>query len=186
MHLDARNRVPELTAVLSLVSLALVFGAALGAVPRGAIPRAPDAVLTTIPHVNAVVSTVAVVTILAGVVFARRREFGKHRIMMLASAGLFAVFLVLYLYKVALEGPADFPGPDAIYRQVYLPLLAIHILLAVVCIPLLYYVLLLATTRPISALVDTAHAQVGRVAASLWLISFVLGNVVYAMLYVVY
>ena len=186
MHLDARNRVPELTAVLSLVSLALVFGAALGAVPRGAIPRAPDAVLTTIPHVNAVVSTVAVVTILAGVVFARRREFGKHRIMMLASAGLFAVFLVLYLYKVALEGPADFPGPDAIYRQVYLPLLAIHILLAVVCIPLLYYVLLLATTRPISALVDTAHARVGRVAASLWLISFVLGNVVYAMLYVVY
>jgi putative membrane protein len=186
MHLDARNRVPELTAVLSLVSLALVFGTALGAVPRGAIPRAPDGVLAVIPHVNAVVSTAAVVTILAGVVFARRRQFRKHRVMMLCSAGLFAVFLVLYLYKVALEGPADFPGPDAIYRQVYLPLLGIHILLAVACIPLLYYVLLLATTRPVSALVDTAHARVGRVAASLWLISFVLGNAVYALLYVVY
>jgi putative membrane protein len=186
MNIDARNRVPELTALLSVVSLALVFGAALGAVPRGAIPRAPDAVLAAIPHVNAAVSTVAVVTIVAGVVFARRREFDKHRAMMLASAGLFAVFLVLYLYKVALEGPADFPGPDAIYRQVYLPLLVIHVLLAVVCIPLLYYVLLLATTRPVSALVDTAHARVGRVAASLWLISFVLGNAVYALLYVVY
>ncbi|WP_049936231.1 DUF420 domain-containing protein [Haloplanus natans] len=183
---DTRNRVPELTAVLSLVSLALVFGAALGAVPRGAIPRAPDAVLSAIPHVNAVISTLAVVTILAGVVFARRREFDKHRVMMLSSAALFAVFLVLYLYKVALEGPAEFPGPDAIYRQVYLPLLAIHILLAIVCLPLLYYVLLLAATRPVSALVDTAHARVGRVAASLWVISFVLGNVVYALLYVVY
>ena len=186
MHLDARNRVLELTTLLSLVSLALVFGAALGAVPRGVIPRAPDTVLAVIPHVNAVVSAVAVVTILAGVVFARRRQFHKHRAAMLVSAALFAVFLVLYLYKVALEGPAEFPGPDAVYRQVYLPLLAIHVLLAVVCIPLLYYVLLLATTRPVSALVDTAHARVGRVAASLWIVSFVLGNVVYALLYVVY
>jgi putative membrane protein len=83
-------------------------------------------------------------------------------------------------------GPATFPGPDPVYRTVYLPLLAVHILLAVVCIPLLYYVLLLAATRPVSALVDTAHARVGRVAAALWILSFVLGNVVYAMLYVVY
>jgi putative membrane protein len=186
MHLDARDRVPALTAVLSVVSLALVFGAALGAVPRGALPRAPEAVLAAIPHVNAVVSTVAVATILAGVTFARRREFRRHRAAMLASAGLFAVFLVLYLYKVALEGPADFPGPEVVYRQVYLPLLAVHVLLAVVCIPLLYYVLLLATTRPVAALTETAHARVGRVAAALWLISFVLGNVVYALLYVVY
>jgi putative membrane protein len=186
MHLDVRDRVPELTAVLSLVSLALVFGAALGAVPRGVLPRAPDTVLAAIPHVNAAVSAVAVVTILAGVAFARRREFDKHRLMMLSSAALFAVFLVLYLYKVALEGPAEFPGPDVVYRRVYVPLLAVHVFLAIVCIPLVYYVLLLATTRPVPALADTAHARVGRVAASLWLISFVLGNAVYAMLYVVY
>ena len=183
---NARDRVPELTAILTVVSLALVFGAVLGAIPRGSIPRAPEAVLSVIPHVNAVVSTAAIGTILAGFVFARRREFEKHRAMMLTSAALFAVFLVLYLYKVALEGPAEFPGPEVVYTWAYLPLLAVHILLAIVCIPLLYYVLLLATTRPVSALVDTAHARVGRVAASLWLISFVLGNVVYALLYVVY
>jgi len=186
MHLDARDRVPELTVILSLASLALVFGAVLGAIPRGAIPRASAPVLDAIPHVNAVVSAVAIVTIAAGVVFARRREFRRHRTMMLLSAGLFAVFLVLYLYKVLLEGPAEFPGPQAVYRLVYLPILAIHILLAVVCIPLLYYVLLLATTRPLGALTDTAHARVGRAAASLWLLSFVLGNVVYVLLYVVY
>ncbi|MFB6196298.1 MAG: DUF420 domain-containing protein [Haloplanus sp.] len=186
MHPNARDRVPELTVVLSLTSLALVFGTALGVVPRGVLPRAPESVLSAIPHVNAVISTVAVVTILAGVVFARRREFRKHRVMMLVSAGLFALFLVLYLYKVALEGPAEFPGPTTVYRWLYLPLLVVHILLAVVCIPLLYYVLLLATTRPLSALGDTAHARVGRVAAMLWIVSFVLGNAVYAMLYVVY
>ncbi|WP_338739611.1 DUF420 domain-containing protein [Haloplanus salilacus] len=186
MYSNARDRVPELTVALSLTSLALVFAAALGMIPRAAIPRAPDAVLAAIPHVNAVLSTVAVVTITAGVAFARRREFGRHRAAMLLSAGLFAVFLLLYLYKVVLEGPAAFPGPDTVYRRLYLPLLAIHILLAVVCIPLLYYVLLLGTTHPVGALTDTAHARVGRVAASLWVISFVLGNAVYALLYVVY
>jgi putative membrane protein len=186
MPLNARNRVPELTAILSAVSLALVFGAVLGVIPRSVVPRLPDSILGAIPHVNALISTVAVVTILAGVVFARRGAFRNHRAMMLASALLFAAFLVLYLYKVTLEGPATFPGPDAVYRWVYLPLLAVHILLAIVCIPLLYYVLLLATTRPIAALADTAHARVGRVAAALWLISFVLGNAVYLLLYVVY
>jgi putative membrane protein len=186
MYLDARDRVPELTAILSLVSLALVFGSVLGAIPRGAIPRAPEPVLAAIPHVNAAISALAIVTIAAGVAFARRGAFRNHRAMMLLSAALFAAFLVLYLYKVALEGPAEFPGPETVYRRVYLPLLAIHILLAIVCIPLLYYVILLATTRPISALRDTAHARVGRVAAGLWLVSFVLGNAVYALLYVVY
>jgi len=186
MPLDVRTRVPEMTAALSVVSLALVFGAVLGAIPRGVVPRAPETALSAIPHVNAVVSAVAVVTIVAGVAFARRGEFHRHRAMMLTSAVLFLVFLVLYLYKVTLEGPAAFPGPDAVRRWVYLPVLAVHILLAIVCIPLLYYVLLLATTRPVAALTDTAHARVGRVAASLWLISFVLGNVVYALLYVVY
>jgi len=186
MHLDARDRVRELTAILTLVSLALVFGAVLGAIPRGVIPRAPNSVLAAIPHVNAAISTLAIVTIVTGVALARRRAYRSHRAMMLLSAALFATFLVLYLYKVTLEGPAEFPGPEAVYRQVYLPVLAVHVLLAVVCIPLLYYVLLLATTRPITALGDTAHARVGRVAAGLWLVSFVLGNVVYALLYVVY
>jgi putative membrane protein len=186
MHLDARDRVPELTAVLSAVSLALVFAAALGVVPRAILPQPSDAVLAAIPHINAAVSTVAVVTILAGVRFARRDAFRTHRLLMLTSVLLFVVFLVLYLYKVALEGPAEFAGPNAVYRRVYLPLLAVHILLAIVCIPLLYYVLLLATTRPVAALRDTVHARVGRVAASLWVVSFVLGNAVYALLYVVY
>jgi putative membrane protein len=105
---------------------------------------------------------------------------------MLVSVGLFAVFLALYLYKVSIQGPAPFPGPESVYRFVYLPLLAVHILLAVVCVPLLYYVLLLGLTRPISDVFGTRHRRVGRIAASLWLVSFVLGNVVYAMLYVVY
>jgi putative membrane protein len=180
-----RDHVPALTGLLSVVSLALVFGAALQVLPTNALP-APESFLSAIPHVNAVVSTVAIVTIAAGVHSARRGEYRRHRALMLASVALFTVFLALYLYKVSVQGPAPFPGSGAVYRFVYLPVLAIHILLAVVCVPLLYYVLLLGLTRPVEEVLGTAHRRIGRIAASLWLVSFVLGNVVYAMIYVVY
>ncbi|SEO71532.1 putative membrane protein [Halogranum amylolyticum] len=182
----ARNHVPALTVALTTVSLALVFGAILGAIPANSLPRAPESFLNAIPHVNAVVSTVAIGTILAGVRFIRRGEVERHRAMMLASLALFVTFLVLYLYRITMEGTTEFGGPETIYRFVYLPTLAVHILLAVVCIPLLYYVLLLATTRPVAELYETSHKRIGRVAATLWLVSFTLGNVVYALLYWLY
>jgi putative membrane protein len=186
MQLQARDRVPELTGLLSVVSLGLVFGAALGVIPRGALPDAPAWVFATIPHVNAVISFVAIVGIVVGIRAIRAGNVTRHRRAMVSSLVLFAGFLVLYLYKVSMKGPTSFNGPALIDQYVYLPLLAIHILLAIVCIPLLYYVVLLAATHPVSELPDTNHPRFGRIAASLWLISFVLGNVVYLLLYVVY
>jgi putative membrane protein len=181
-----RDRVREATAVLTVVSLALVFSAALGVVPEGLLPRAPDAVLGAIPPVNALISVVAIGTITAGWRAIRRGNVSRHARLMVSSFALFATFLVLYLYRVALLGPTPFPGPPAVEQFVYLPVLGIHILLAIVCVPLLYYVLLVAATRPTSEVFDSLHPRVGRVAASLWLVSFSLGVVVYAMLYVVY
>jgi putative membrane protein len=182
----ARRHVTSLTAVLSLVSIALVVGAVRGVVPASTLPRAPAAFLHAIPTLNAAISAVAIVTILAGWRWIRRGAVWKHRAAMLSATLLFASFLVLYLYRVALVGTTPFPGPDTVYAFVYLPLLAVHIGLAIVCIPLLYYVLLLAGTRPIKDVYETSHAKVGRVAASLWLVSFSLGIVVYLLLYVVY
>jgi putative membrane protein len=185
MSLSARDRVRELTAVLSVVSLALVFAAVRQAIPTAVLPRF-DPLVAVIPHLNAIISLTAIGTILAGVRAIRRRDIETHRRRMLTSAGLFALFLLLYLYRVSLEGPSEFPGPDSVYLYVYLPILAIHILLAIVAVPVVYYVLLLAVTRPVSELPQTAHARVGRVAASLWLISFTLGIVVWLMLHVLF
>lgn len=185
MKAYARDHVGGLTAILSAVSLALVFGAVLGYLPGGAIPRI-DPLVPLIPHINVAISATAIVTILAGVRAIRRRDIHRHRRLMLTSAGLFALFLVLYLYRLTLEGTSEFPGPDTVYQFVYLPMLAIHILLALVAVPLVYYVLLLATTRPASALAETRHARVGRVAATLWLVSFALGICVWFMLRVLF
>jgi putative membrane protein len=185
MSVEVRNHVPGVTVLLSVVSLGLVFAAAGGVVPDSALPSAPDAFIDAIPHVNAAISLLAIGVIGYGWRAIRRGNVARHRAAMGSAFLLFGLFLVLYLYRVALIGPREFPGPATLETFAYLPILAIHILLAVVCVPLLYYVLLLALTRPIEEIPLTDHPRFGRITATLWLVSFSLGVVVYALLYVV-
>jgi len=185
MQQQVRKRVPELTGILTVISLALVFGAVGGAIPKGVLPRF-EGLIELIPHINAALSLSAIVTITYGILTIRRGEIDRHRKAMLASTLLFAAFLILYLYRVSLEGPTAFPGPDVIRQYVYLPMLAIHILFAVICIPFVYYALLLATAYPPSKLPETPHPRAGRIAATLWLISFGLGFLIYLFLYVIF
>lgn len=185
MAVELRTHVPLLTAILSVVALGLVFSAVGGVVPDRLLPR-NESLLAVIPQLNALISATAIVTIAAGWRAIRRGAVERHRAFMLTSFLLFVAFLGLYLYRVSLEGPASFGGPAAIEQFVYLPVLAIHILLAIVCVPLLFYVLLLAATRPVEDIYRTRHRSVGQVAAILWVTSFALGIVVYLLLYVVY
>lgn len=184
--LHARDHVMALTGVLTAGSLALVFGAVIGALPATLLPHPPAVVLDAIPHVNAGISLLAIGTIAYGWRSIRQGAIRRHRTAMVTALVLFASFLLLYLYRVGLEGPTPFPGPDGLYTTVYLPILTVHVSLAVVCIPLLYYVVLLALTRPVSQIPQTHHPRIGRVAAVLWLVSFSLGIVVYSLLYVVF
>lgn len=185
MQLQARDHVPALTGVLTIVSLALVFGAVGGVVPERLLPHV-DGVPAAIPHVNAVLSLAAIGTISYGLRSIRRGDVATHRRAMLASTGLFALFLALYLYRISLEGPTAFGGPDLLYQYLYLPMLAVHILLAIVCIPFVYYTLLLAGTHPVAELPETNHPKAGKIAAVLWLVSFALGVAVYLQLYVLF
>lgn len=182
---QVRERVPELTGVLTVVSLALVFGAVGGYLPGSTLPRI-DGLVTAIPHLNALISACAIVTIVAGVRAIRRGNVARHRAAMLTATGLFALFLVLYLYRVSLEGPTTFTGPTWLRQFFYLPMLAVHILLAMVCVPLVYYTLLLAVTHSVAELPGTNHPRVGRVAALFWLVSFTLGIAVYLLLHVLF
>ncbi|WP_435102151.1 DUF420 domain-containing protein [Halarchaeum sp. P4] len=180
------DHVPAATAVLSVASLALVFGAVFEVIPSAVLPGAPDWFLSLIPTLNAAVCLVAFAVVALGWRHIRRGDVARHRRAMLAGLGLFALFLVLYLYRVSLRGPTSFTGPAVVEQYVYLPVLAIHIFLAIVCIPLLYYVVLLGLTRDVAEIPRTNHARVGRVAAALWLVSFGLGVVVYVLLHVVW
>ncbi len=181
-----RERTGLVSAVLSVVALALVFAAAGQAIPEWALPAGPDWLLAAIPHINVAISVAAIGTITAGVRAIRNGNVDRHRRLMVGSFLLFVGFLLFYLYRVALLGPQEFPGPETIYQFVYLPTLAIHILLAIVAVPLVFHALLLGATRSVEELRRTRHKTVGRAAAVLWVISFTLGIVIYLLLYVIY
>jgi len=185
MH-QVRGRVPELTGLLTAVSVAIVLVVIAGAVPPTLFPRAPSAVMAAIPHVLGAVSLLAVVTITAGVRAIRRDDVERHRTLMLSSFALFAGFLTLDFYRLAVVGPTTFDGPPVVETVVYLPLLAVHGLLALLTFPAVYYALLSGLTNPRSALSTTRHARIGRAAAALWLCTFGSGLVIYAMLHLLW
>ncbi|QSG06580.1 DUF420 domain-containing protein [Halapricum desulfuricans] len=183
MRATLRRHVLLVTVLLTIVSLFVVVAAVRQLVPEALLPALPETVLSAIPHANALISALAIGTITYGWRSIRDGRLTDHRRAMVASVVLFLSFLGLYLLRVAIEGPTPFDGPQALKLWVYYPVLGIHMLLAIVCLPLVYYVLLLALTHAPSELGETPHPRVGRVAASLWLVSFALGIVVYLLLY---
>jgi putative membrane protein len=177
-----RDHVGATVAVLTGLSLAVVFGVTLGYVPSNALPRV-DPLVAIVPHLNAAISLLAIGVIGRGVHQARSGRYENHQRTMLLALGLFLTFLGLYLYRVALEGPTHFPG-SGLLETLYTAFLAVHVLLAIASIPLVYLAAVIGLSRPIPEIEQTVHARVGRVAAVLWVISFGMGIGVYLILYV--
>lgn len=182
MRSTIRTRTVELTVGLTIGSIAVIFAVVGGVIPASWLPRTD--VVEVLPHVNAILSTFALLAIGSGIRAIRRGRIDAHRRRMGIAFALFVAFLVSYLYRLTVVGTKSFGGPPAL-EPVYLLVLAIHVTLAIVCLPLLYYVLLLATGYDQRELSETAHPRVGRFAATLWAVSFALGLVVYAALYAV-
>ncbi len=172
------------TMTLSVLAIGVVVAAAGGRIPAGWLPALSPAFIAAIPHLNVAISLCAIATIAYGWRSIRRRRLDRHRAAMIVATGLFSIFLVLYLYRlILLGGPASFGGPPTLYRFVYLPVLTIHILLAMIAIPLVFDALAIALTTAAPELARTRHPRVGRVAATLWIVSFSLGIVVYVLLH---
>ncbi|ESS08141.1 MAG: putative membrane protein [uncultured archaeon A07HN63] len=101
----------------------------------------------------------------------------------------------MYLPKVAGGGTKEFvlesslawvPLWEWVYPA-YLAMLAIHILLSILAVPLVLYAIVLGLTHtPTELRSQTPHRTVGRIAASTWILSLVLGVVTYLLLNHVY
>ena len=168
--------------VLSVVGYAAVIGTFLGVVPGRVFP---DLSLTTVNRLAdaiALVNAVNVVVIAAGWRWIRNDEVRKHAAAMITSFVLIMIFLVLYLLKIGGGGTNEFVGPAAAYYP-YLAMLAVHIVLSIVSVPVVVFALVLGLTHSPSELRNsTPHRRVGQVAASAWLLSLALGVVTYLLL----
>jgi putative membrane protein len=181
----AKEHPAAVTAVLSVVGYALVVGTFLGVGPD-VYPELTLAQVTLLTDAIAVVNALNVAVIGAGWYFIRRDDVDKHRTAMVTSFALILVFLVMYLTKIGGGGTKEFVGPTGVYYA-YLAMLAVHILLSIVAVPVVLYALVLGLTHtPEELRTETPHRRVGRIAAASWLLSLSLGVVTYLLLNHVY
>ncbi|WP_144901712.1 DUF420 domain-containing protein [Halobellus captivus] len=180
---NAAKRHPlAVTGLLSIVGYAAVIGTFLGAVPGSVFPELSLWEVNRLSDAIAVVNAANVVVIAAGWRWIRRDDVRKHAAAMVTSFLLILVFLVMYLTKIGGGGTKEFVGPTLVYYP-YLAMLAIHIVLSIVAVPVVLYALVLgATHSPEELRRETPHRRVGRIAASAWLFSLALGVLTYLLL----
>jgi putative membrane protein len=180
-----KDSVRGLTAALSVIGYVLV----LGTLYVG-LPIYPDLDLGTVnalSHSIAVVNALATTSLVLGWRAIRQGRVDKHRKLMGTAFALILVFLVLYLLKTGGGGTKEIALEPGLIYYAYLAMLAVHILLSVVSVPVVLYAVLLGLTHtPRELREDTPHRRVGRVAASAWIVSLTLGIVTYVLLNWVY
>jgi putative membrane protein len=129
-----------------------------------------------LPALNALLNGLSAVALLIGYTFIRARRIPAHRAAMMTAFAFSALFLVSYILHHALHGDVRYPAHAAL-RSVYLPLLASHILLAVVALPLILVTFFFSLTGRMPQ-----HRKIARWTFPLWLYVSITGVITWAML----
>lgn len=133
-----------------------------------------------LPSINAAFNLSSAVCLVLGLRAKKRGEYARHGALMTAALALSAAFLIGYVYFHFFEGAEDrhFKGPEWM-RYPYLGMLASHIILAVVNLPLILWAFYLGKRR-----LREQHLRVTRFAWPIWMYVSVTGVLIYLILYV--
>jgi len=134
--------------------------------------------LAFLPALDAVLNALCAFFLILGYRYVMRREITKHRNSMFAAFIVSSVFLVAYIVNHILHGDLLFPRAYPTARFIYLwILLTPHILLAIICLPMILITFFLSLTGRFPA-----HRRLARWTYPIWLYVSVSGVIVYAML----
>lgn len=131
--------------------------------------------LRSLPLVNAVLNALSTVALLFGWWFVMHRNVRAHRASMFSAFFFSSIFLVSYLVNFTLHGETKFNRLSA-WWPFYWKLLASHILLSVVALPIILITFFLSLTGRFPA-----HKRLARYTLPIWLYVSVTGVVVYLM-----
>jgi putative membrane protein len=129
-----------------------------------------------LPALNALLNGLSAIALLIGYTFIKARRITAHRAAMITAFAFSTLFLVSYILHHALHGDVYYPA-QAAYRTLYRTLLASHILLAVVALPLILVTFFFSLSGRIPQ-----HRRVARWTFPLWLYVSITGVVTWAML----
>ncbi len=134
--------------------------------------------LAFLPALDAVLNALCAIFLVVGFRHIKRREITAHRNSMFGAFIVSSAFLVAYVLNHVLHGDMLFPRAYPTARFIYLwILLTPHILLAIVCLPMILITFFLSLTGRFPA-----HRKLARWTYPIWLYVSVSGVVVYAML----
>ncbi len=131
--------------------------------------------LRSLPLVNAALNALSTVALIAGFVFIRRREIRQHRASMFSAFFFSSIFLVSYLVNFTLHGETRFNRLSA-WWPFYWKLLASHVLLSVIALPIILITFFLSLSGRFQA-----HKRLARYTFPIWLYVSVTGVIVYWM-----
>ena len=129
-----------------------------------------------LPALNAVLNGLSAIALCTGLYFIKKRDRKAHRASMLLAFGFSSLFLVSYIVNHALHGDTIFPchGP---VRTLYLSILASHIILSVVALPMVLTTFFFSLTGRFAM-----HRRIARFTFPIWLYVSITGVVVFVFL----
>ena len=136
--------------------------------------------ISSLPAVNAMLNGTSAVLLVIGYYYIRRGRFRAHGVAMAAASVASAAFLTFYLiyhYHVGEVSTRNMGLPTWL-RTIYLLILATHVILAAVNLPMIILTLIRAWRRKWEA-----HRRIARWTLPIWLYVSVTGVGIYWMLY---
>lgn len=178
-----KNRPRYFVGILSVIGYIILFIAIFSL--SNIFPELSPSDVNLFSDIIAIINTITVVILGLGWYFIRKRDIKKHKNAMVASFLLILIFLILYIIKTGGGGTKVLLPPEEqqwVKSYIYLPILAIHLILSIISVPVVLYALVLGLTHTPKELVDTPKKKIGRIAVSAWILSLILGIVTYIIL----
>lgn len=132
--------------------------------------------LRFLPDLNAFLNGLSATALCLGYAFIRNRKIAAHRSSMMTAFVFSSLFLVSYIVHHALHGDTIYPGSGTI-RTIYLIILASHILLSIVALPMVLTTFFFSLSGRFPQ-----HKKIARYTFPIWLYVSVTGVVVRVML----
>ena len=139
-----------------------------------------DDIIPYLPHFQALLNASATLFLSAGYYFIRHQRIDWHRNCMATALLISSIFMISYLTYHAAVGYMPFAGQGAI-RPFYFTLLASHVILAAVIVPLVLTTVFFALRGNF-----IRHPRIARWTLPLWLYVSVSGVAIYLLGFHIY
>jgi len=129
-----------------------------------------------LPALNAFLNGLCAIALCVGLYFIKHRNKEAHRTSMLLAFAFSSLFLISYIVNHALHGDTIFPGHGPV-RTLYLSILASHIILSIVALPMVLTTFFFSLTGRFAM-----HRRIARVTFPIWLYVSITGVAVFVFL----